>query len=83
MMISDGPSPGSSIGSPNSPVVKEALKVFFLEQNDDGLWDKGRFGLRQHFFHQTTMLFRKICLQYLPCAQSISLNFSVFRPTNI
>ena len=38
----EGPASGSVVGPPNDFLVKEALKAFFDEQNDDGLWDKGQ-----------------------------------------
>ena len=41
-LSSDGPLVGSVVGPANKNIVKEALNAFFLEQNQSGLWDKGR-----------------------------------------
>ncbi len=38
----EGPTTGSVVGPPNIFLVREALRVFFEEQNEDGMWDKGQ-----------------------------------------
>jgi hypothetical protein len=38
----NGPIQGTAVGQLNIQIVKEGLKAFFEEQNDDGLWDKGQ-----------------------------------------
>uniref|UniRef100_A0A7S1FXB3 Uncharacterized protein n=1 Tax=Corethron hystrix TaxID=216773 RepID=A0A7S1FXB3_9STRA len=38
----EGPTVGSVVGPANKKLMREALKAFFDEQNEDGLWDKGQ-----------------------------------------
>jgi len=37
-----GPSPGTQVGPPNSKLARAALRAFFEEQLNSGLWDKGQ-----------------------------------------
>jgi hypothetical protein len=40
--ITEGPSPGTVPAQRNDKLVKEALKVFFMEQREDGMWEQGK-----------------------------------------
>ena len=42
MELVQGGGPIDTVGPANSFLIKQGLKAFFLEQNDDGLWDKGQ-----------------------------------------
>jgi len=42
LVAGEGPVTGSVVGPPNAFLVREGLRSFFEEQNDDGLWDKGQ-----------------------------------------